>query len=150
MALTLIRPELDVWKPAEHNGTFRGFSLAFVTGAESMRVYWSDDELEKSTRTKGERLASGLEQIVIAYPEARLATRGRGLARGLRTASGEMASQIRAAAFERGLLVETCGPEDEVVKLMPPLTVASADVDLALEILNLSVKSVLARQAQAG
>jgi diaminobutyrate-2-oxoglutarate transaminase len=147
MALTLIRPELDVWKPAEHNGTFRGFSLAFVTGAESMRAYWSDDELEKSTSTKGERVASGLEQIVVAYPEARLATRGRGLARGLRAASGEMASQINAAAFERGLLVETCGPEGEVVKLLPPLTVASGDIDRALEILDASVKSALARRA---
>jgi diaminobutyrate-2-oxoglutarate transaminase len=144
MALTLIRPELDVWKPAEHNGTFRGFSLAFVTGAESMRTYWSDDELEKSTRTKGDRVGSGLEQIVAAYPEARLATRGRGLARGLRTASGAMASQISAAAFERGLLVETCGPEGEVVKLLPPLTVASGDIDRALEILDASVKSALA------
>jgi diaminobutyrate-2-oxoglutarate transaminase len=143
MALTLIRPELDVWKPAEHNGTFRGFNLAFVTGAESMRAYWSDDELEKSTRTKGERVSSGLEQIVAAYPEARLATRGRGLARGLRTASGEMARQISTAAFERGLLVETCGPKGEVVKLMPPLTVASGDVDRALEVLDASVKSVL-------
>lgn len=53
MALTLIRPELDVWKPAEHNGTFRGFNLAFVTGAEVMRVYWSDDHLATSTRVKG-------------------------------------------------------------------------------------------------
>jgi diaminobutyrate-2-oxoglutarate transaminase len=144
MALTLIRPELDVWQPAEHNGTFRGFNPAFVTGAEAMRAYWSDDELEKSTRTKGERVANGLEQIVVAYPDAMLATRGRGLARGLRTASGEMASQISAAAFERGLLVETCGPEGEVVKLMPPLTVASGDLDRAMEILDASVKSALA------
>jgi diaminobutyrate-2-oxoglutarate transaminase len=143
MALTLIRPELDVWKPAEHNGTFRGFSLAFVTAAESMRVYWSDDELEKSTRLKGERIASGLAQIAAAYPEAKLATRGRGLARGLRAASGEMARHIGTAAFERGLLVETCGPQGEVVKLIPPLTVASGDVDRAVEILDASVKATL-------
>jgi diaminobutyrate-2-oxoglutarate transaminase len=143
MALTLIRPELDVWKPAEHNGTFRGFNLAFVTGAESMRTYWSDDELERSTRTKAERVAGGLERIVAAYPEAGLTARGRGLARGLCAASGEMASQIRTGAFERGLLVETCGPEGEVVKLLPPLTVASGDIDRALEILDASVKSAL-------
>ena len=147
MALTLIQPELDVWKPAEHTGTFRGFNLAFVTGAEALRAYWSDDELEKSTRTKGERVADGLEQIVVSYPQARLATRGRGLARGLQTTSGEMADQISAAAFERGLLVETCGPDGEVLKLLPPLSVADGDIDQALEILDASVKSALVGRA---
>jgi diaminobutyrate-2-oxoglutarate transaminase len=43
--------------------------------------------------------------------------------------------------------VETCGPKGEVVKLMPPLTVASGDVDRALEILGASVKSALAKRA---
>lgn len=144
MALTLIRPELDVWKPGEHNGTFRGFSLAFVTGAEAMRTYWSDDELEKSVGAKGERVAGGLEEIRANYPEARLTTRGRGLARGLRTGGGEMADRVSAAAFERGLLVETCGPQGEVVKLMPPLTVTGGEIDQALEILDSAVKSALA------
>ena len=30
-AVVLIKPELDVWKPGEHNGTFRGNNHAFVT-----------------------------------------------------------------------------------------------------------------------
>ncbi|HVB41309.1 MAG TPA: diaminobutyrate--2-oxoglutarate transaminase [Streptosporangiaceae bacterium] len=145
MAITLIRPELDVWRPGEHSGTFRGFNPAFVTSAEAIRAYWSDDELEKGTRAKGERVANGLERIADDYPEAKLAGRGRGLARGLRTAGGEMASQISAAAFERGLLVETSGREGEVVKLLPPLNVADADIDMALEIVDASVKSALAR-----
>ncbi|WP_434444017.1 diaminobutyrate--2-oxoglutarate transaminase [Lentzea sp. E54] len=144
MALTLVRPELDVWKPAEHNGTFRGFSLAFVTAAEALRAYWSDDRLEKSTRAKGERVAGGLEQIAASYPEAGLTAWGRGLVWGLRTAGGEMAGQVSTAAFERGLLVETCGAEGEVVKLLPPLTVSTGDIDRALETLDAAVKSALA------
>ncbi|OZV75355.1 diaminobutyrate--2-oxoglutarate transaminase [Micromonospora echinospora] len=144
MALTLIRPELDVWKPGEHNGTFRGFSLAFVTGAEALRAYWSDEELVKSTRTKGERVAVGLEQIRASYPETGLTIRGRGLAWGLQTGDGDTADQISAAAFERGLLVETCGRDGEVVKLLPPLSVTGGDIDRALEILDASVKSALA------
>ncbi|MFV2012557.1 MULTISPECIES: diaminobutyrate--2-oxoglutarate transaminase [unclassified Micromonospora] len=150
MALTLIRPELDVWKPAEHNGTFRGFSLAFVTATEAIRAYWSDDGLEKAIRIKGEHTATGLEQIRLSYPEAALTTRGRGLAWGLRAASGEMARRISLAAFERGLLVETCGPEGEVVKLMPPLTVAKGDLDRALHVLDASVRATLASRTQAG
>lgn len=143
MALMLIRPELDVWKPAEHNGTFRGFNLAFVTSAECMRSYWSDDELEKATRSKGLLVAKGLEQIARRYSVLGLAPRGRGLARGLRTPSGEMAGLIRSAAFERGLLVETCGPRGEVVKLMPPITVANEDINQALTILAASVNAAV-------
>lgn len=149
MALTLIRPELDVWRPAEHNGTFRGFNPAFVTAAEAMRTYWSDDALATSVRIKGGRIAAGLEQIAAAYPEARLVTLGRGLARGLQTPSGETADQVSAAAFQHGLLVETCGPDGEVVKLMPALTVTNGDIDLALEILDASVKSALAAAVRA-
>ncbi|MFI1018476.1 hypothetical protein [Streptomyces sp. NPDC020965] len=75
---------------------------------------------------------------------------GRGLAQGLRTVGGEMAGQISADVFERGLLVETCGPQGKVVKLLPPLSVTTGEVDQALEILDASVKSALARLAWAG
>lgn len=53
LALALIKPELDVWRPGEHNGTFRGVNPAFVTGAEALRVYWSDDELKKFHSRQG-------------------------------------------------------------------------------------------------
>ncbi|MBO3733104.1 diaminobutyrate--2-oxoglutarate transaminase [Glycomyces niveus] len=150
MALTLIRPELDIWKPAEHNGTFRGFNLAFVTSAAAMRAYWSDDELELSVRAKGARVAEGLEQIAASFPEATPTARGRGLAHGLHAASGEIAKRISTAAFERGLLVETCGSDGAVVKLLPPVTVSGGDIDRALEILHASVKGALAGHIGAG
>src|SRR3546814_7776963 len=35
-ALTLFRPELDVWSPGEHNGTFRGNNHAFVTATAAL------------------------------------------------------------------------------------------------------------------
>jgi diaminobutyrate-2-oxoglutarate transaminase len=143
MAITLIKPELDVWKPGEHNGTFRGFNPAFVTAAETMRAYWADDELEKSTRAKGEHISDALQRIATAYPEAGLVAKGRGLARGLQASSGEFAARVTAAAFERRLLVETSGLEGDVIKLLPPLTVANADLDAGLAIIDASVRSVL-------
>jgi diaminobutyrate-2-oxoglutarate transaminase len=143
MALTLIKPELDVWEPGEHNGTFRGISPAFVTAAEAMRVYWSDDELEKSTKAKGERIGSAFKGLVEAYPESKLIAKGRGLARGLEFESGELAGNVCAAAFERGLLMETSGPDSEVVKLLPPLTLSDDELTEGLAIIDESIKSVL-------
>jgi diaminobutyrate-2-oxoglutarate transaminase len=54
----------------------------------------------------------------------------------------ELARKVSFAAFERGLLVETAGPGDEVVKLLPPLTVTDAEVDRGLELLTDAVHAV--------
>ncbi len=143
MALTLIRPDLDVWEPGEHNGTFRGISPAFVTATEALRVYWSDDELEKSTKAKGERIAAAFQGIVEAYPDANLFAKGRGLARGLEFANGDLAGKVCAAAFERGLLMETSGPDGEVMKLLPPLTLTDDELTKGLSIIDESIATVL-------
>ncbi|GAA1199633.1 diaminobutyrate--2-oxoglutarate transaminase [Prauserella alba] len=145
MAITLVRPDLDVWSPGEHNGTFRGISPAFVTAAAALRTYWSDDELEKSTKEKGERIGATFRKFVEDYPDAELMAKGRGLARGLEFGSGESAGKVAAAAFDRGLLLETSGPSDEVVKLLPPLTLTDEELDKGLEIISESVESVLTR-----
>ncbi|EME54639.1 diaminobutyrate--2-oxoglutarate transaminase [Amycolatopsis decaplanina] len=143
MALTLIRPDLDVWEPGEHNGTFRGISPAFVTAAEALRVYWSDDELEKSTKAKGERIAAAFQGIVEAYPDANLFAKGRGLARGIEFADGDLAGKVCAAAFERGLLMETSGPDGEVMKVLPPLTLTDDELTKGLSIIDEAVATVL-------
>ncbi|OXM51248.1 diaminobutyrate--2-oxoglutarate transaminase [Amycolatopsis thailandensis] len=143
MALTLIRPDLDVWEPGEHNGTFRGISPAFVTAAEALRVYWSDDELEKSTKAKGERIAAAFQGIVEAYPDANLFAKGRGLARGIEFPNGDLAGKVCAAAFERGLLMETSGPDGEVMKVLPPLTLTEDELTKGLSIIDEAVAAVL-------
>ncbi|MGV9295225.1 diaminobutyrate--2-oxoglutarate transaminase [Amycolatopsis sp. NPDC003676] len=143
MALTLIKPELDVWEPGEHNGTFRGISPAFVTATEALRVYWSDDELEKSTKAKGERIASTFKDLVERYPEANLVAKGRGLARGLEFSSGDLAGAVCKEAFERGLLMETSGPDGEVMKLLPPLTLTDEELSEGLAIIEESIAAVL-------
>lgn len=60
LALTLIRPDLDIWAPGEHNGTFRGINPALVTGTAALRAYWGDDTLERGTHLKGKRIMAAL------------------------------------------------------------------------------------------
>ncbi|GDY30108.1 diaminobutyrate--2-oxoglutarate transaminase [Gandjariella thermophila] len=141
MALTLIKPELDQWEPGEHNGTFRGNNPAFVTAATALRTYWNDDLLEKSTLAKGEQLGTVLQEIADANPGVE--ARGRGLARGLAFEQPELAGKVCAAAFARGLLMETSGPQSEVVKLLPPLTLTDEELTQGIELLTASVRSVL-------
>jgi diaminobutyrate-2-oxoglutarate transaminase len=142
LALTLIRPDLDIWKPGEHNGTFRGVNPAFVTGTAALQVYWRDKVLEDGTLAKGQRIADTLTALARSVPGTPMQPRGRGLAHGLAFEHGELAGKVSSAAFERGLLVETAGPKDEVVKLLPPLTATDSEIDQGLALLADAVQTV--------
>ncbi|MGA6204208.1 diaminobutyrate--2-oxoglutarate transaminase [Nocardia testacea] len=140
MALVLFKPEHDVWSPGEHNGTFRGNNPSFVTAQVALEHFWSDDELEKSTLAKGKRVASALDEIAGAVPG--VSTRGRGLVHGLVFDDASQAGKVCQVSFERGLLAETSGASDEVVKLLPPLTIAEDELDQGLHILSDAVETV--------
>jgi len=144
MALTLIKPELDQWGPGEHNGTFRGHNPAFVTATAALKEFWTDDALERSTIAKGERIGAALGELAASSDSVELTPKGRGLARGLQFSQPELAAKACAAAFERGLIIETAGPSDEVMKLMPPLTITDDELAKGLELLSEAVREVCA------
>ena len=68
------------------------------------------------------------------------AVRGRGLVWGLEFQDKARASAVCARAFELGLLLETSGPESEVVKLLPALTISPEDLDEGLRTLARAVR----------
>jgi len=140
LALTLIRPDLDIWAPGEHTGTFRGVDPALVTGAAALRAYWRDHALEALTVANGQRVAAALARIAAGVPGAR--ARGRGMAHGLELEQDGLAGKVAAAAFGLGLLVETAGPADQVVKLIPPLTIGDAELRRGLELLTEAVRQI--------
>ena len=57
LAILLLKAELDIWKPAEHNGTFRGNQLSFVAGKASFD-WLLENNVEAETRRKGEMVKS--------------------------------------------------------------------------------------------
>lgn len=146
MSLLLIRPELDVWEPGEHNGTFRGNNLAFVTASTALSHYWQTNEFEIAIKAKGQSLAQRSEQIVARYPKLQGSRRGIGAIQGIACASGTIAKQISHAAFERGLIVETAGSQGEVLKLLPPLTITPQALDRGMNILEETIDAVLLRE----
>jgi diaminobutyrate-2-oxoglutarate transaminase len=141
MALTLFKPEYDVWLPGEHNGTFRGNNPAFATATAALENYWADDEFQNGLRDTIAALHVRLAEIARSVPGARV--RGRGLLAGVAFEDAEHAGRVAAEAYENGLLVETSGSEDEVVKVMPPLTVSTADLERGMDILALAVQKVV-------
>lgn len=147
MAITLFRRELDVWRPGEHNGTFRGSGPAFVTATEALQRYWADDELARATAAKEELVAVRLRHLAQAFPELGVTYRGRGLFWGVEFARLGVATQVSRQAFDLGLLVETAGASDEVVKLLPSLLIQEPDLVEGLEILNEATRRVAGRAA---
>ncbi|MEV6576059.1 aspartate aminotransferase family protein [Streptomyces sp. NPDC051577] len=145
MALTLIRPAYDVWKPGEHNGTFRGYNPAFVTAARALESFWSDSTLETRTTTLGGQVGRALART--ARRHGLPAPRGRGLAWGLPIDRPGAARAVCELAYRDGLLLETAGPHDEVVKVLPPLTVEHGQLEQGLGILDAAVASVVGVQA---
>lgn len=141
-SIVLLRPELDVWEPGEHNGTFRGHNPALVTATAALETFWNDDALTEAVTERAARMREGLEEIASGAESLEPVWRGRGLIQGLACAPLEAAGRISRAAFERGLLVETAGADDEVVKLLPPLTLSAEELDRGLELLGEAVRGV--------
>jgi diaminobutyrate-2-oxoglutarate transaminase len=121
-SITLFREDLDLWEPGEHNGTFRGNNLAFVTGKATLD-YWRDDRLSRHVEAMGEVVRDTLERIAASWPGAGADVRGRGLIQGIDFPTPGQAKRVCAAAFERSLILETSGPDANVVKVMPPLVI---------------------------
>ena len=131
-AMVMLKPEHDIWLPAEHNGTFRGNNHAFVTARVALEKFWKDDAFAAQVCAKGEHLGKRLAEIAGKHGYG---TKGRGMFRGIEVRDGETASAICAACFERGLVIETSGAHDEVVKVLAPLTIKTEQLDAGLDIL---------------
>ena len=143
MAVTLIKPEYDQWGPGEHNGTFRGNNPGFLTATHTLRHWWTDDALERDTIRKGEKIEEAFAKIVKdAAGSTECYQKGRGMARGIQFAEDGLAEKVAAKAFEHRLLLETAGPDDEVLKLLPPLTTTDDELDEGLAIIGESVRTV--------
>lgn len=140
MALTLFRPELDAWEPGEHNGTFRGNNPAFVTATAALKTFWADNAFQNELADTIARLHQRLDRIASMAEGATV--RGRGLLAGLLFDDPAVAGKVAAQAYVNGLLIETSGPRDEVVKIMPPLTISDTDLDAGLDILEAAVLAV--------
>jgi diaminobutyrate-2-oxoglutarate transaminase len=145
MSLVLLRPGVDVWKPGQHTGTFRGNNLAFVSARVALETYWADAAFAEAVVAKGELLRGELERIAAEHPELGFVVRGRGLMMGIACDSDRtLAGRVSKAAFERGLVIETSGAYDEVLKFLPALTISDDELRRGLAIVRESLAAVLA------
>jgi diaminobutyrate-2-oxoglutarate transaminase len=143
LSMLMVRPRYDVFRPGDHNGTFRGNNLAFVTARVALR-YWEDPHFIAGVEKLIYVLSQGLSDIQTSFPNMVAELRGRGLMRGLVFADAETAAAVAITAYEdEGIIAETCGSRGEVLKLLPPIVMSHQNLQMAL----LGLRSAIARTA---
>ncbi|MEJ2765067.1 diaminobutyrate--2-oxoglutarate transaminase [Photobacterium sp. MCCC 1A19761] len=143
MAIVLFKPELDQWLPGEHNGTFRGNNHAFVTAAKAIETYWQDDQFQQHIQARAEQLTAALEPLLARYPAHFDQIKGRGLMQGIACHDGQFAHLVARACFEAGMIIETAGPEDEVLKFFCPLTITEEEMAQGIAIFTDAVEKTI-------
>lgn len=146
MAITLIKPELDVWQPGEHNGTFRGNNLSFIGATEALS-YWENPDFQMHIENKGQKLRTALLSLVRKYPQLKCEVRGKGLIQGIAFDKEVLAERLSQIVFDLGLIMETSGPRSEVAKIMPPLTIENTTLKQGLDILEKGMNQLVAEEA---
>ena len=143
MSLLLMKRELDIFRPAEHNGTFRGNQLAFVGGTAAIQ-YYNETGIEQKVRLRSGQMETYLKDEILPL-DKRLSVRGIGMIWGIDFSRIDPSLAMAAVhrAFQNKLIVEVAGRNDSVIKLMPPLTIHEDTLQKGLRILKDTVSDIL-------
>ncbi|NLA34028.1 MAG: aminotransferase class III-fold pyridoxal phosphate-dependent enzyme, partial [Tenericutes bacterium] len=135
---------LDIWKPAEHNGTFRGNQLAFVGAKEAIKLN-IELNLNNEVQRKGEIVKEIIEKEILPI-DSKLTYRGIGLIWGIDFSNFEnegLSKIVANKCFEKGLIIERAGRKDVVLKILPPLIIKDEELINGLNIIKEAIKEVL-------
>ncbi|CAM03037.1 4-aminobutyrate transaminase [Saccharopolyspora erythraea NRRL 2338] len=133
--------------PGSQGGTYGGNAVAAAAALATLDVV-RDENLVDNAAEQGARLKEGLRKVAAEYPVIG-DVRGLGLMVGneFTTDDGRpdtaTATRAHKAAAERGLLLLTCGPHGNVVRMIPPLVVNSQQVDEAVSLWSEAVKNAV-------
>ena len=144
MALLLMKPELDIWSPGEHTGTFRGNQLSLVAAKAGLEVYFNEQVADQVAQKEAIVADFMKQEIETIHPAIR--TRGVGLLWGvdLSALGGDALSKsVMTACFEKGLILERVGRDNAVMKLMPTLTIDKQQLIEGLTILRDVIRSIV-------
>jgi diaminobutyrate-2-oxoglutarate transaminase len=135
MAVTLVRPDIDSRAPGR---TFRGDDFALVAATAALE-FWRTPDLMRRVHLKGGLISARLQEIALMRPGLRIETRGRGMMHGLDLGADGLAREVARRAFDAGLVIETSGPSDRVLKLLPPLTISLDELAFGLDVIEAAV-----------
>ena len=131
---------MEKWTPGSHGGTYGGNVVAAAAAVATFDAIEGENMLENAA-AKGEQLINALKEFQSSHPEIG-DVRGLGLMIGVEYRDGDgkpskdLAKAVTKKAFEKGLMLLTCGPWDNTIRLIPPINVSSTEVEEALGIIE--------------
>jgi 4-aminobutyrate aminotransferase len=128
------RALMEPWPNGAHGSTFGGNPVACAAAVATLDVLERGGCYDRA-RTLGSLALERLGALVKKNPDAVRDVRGVGLMIGVALRDGATAAVVQQECLEHGLLVLTCGPDDRVLRLIPPLTITDDEFDHGLEIL---------------
>ncbi len=141
------RSLMDAFAPGAHGGTYGGNAVACAAALATLDVI-EEEGLVANALGQGERLLDGLRDAAAARDHV-VDVRGRGLMVGLEFADPgslkprpDLAKAVVHEAFERKLLLLTCGTYGQVVRVIPPLVTTSGEIDRAIAVVTDSLAAL--------
>lgn len=120
-----------------HGSTYGGNPLACAVGAKVVEIVTAPGFLNH-VRATSARFAQGLEALVAAHPKVFEAVRGQGLILGLKCRATN--TDVVKAGYAQHVL--TVPAADNVIRLLPPLTITEAEIAEALSRLDAAANEV--------
>ena len=143
LSMVLFKPELDKWVPGQHTGTFRGNQLSLIAGKAGLEMF-VEGKIEEETKRKSKIFEDFIRNEILPM-DSRISYRGIGMIWGLDFSKfeGDMTKPLIAACFKNGLILERVGRDNNVLKLMPPVTIPDDQLLSGLQILKKSLSEIL-------
>ncbi|WP_077487984.1 aspartate aminotransferase family protein [Sinomonas mesophila] len=132
-------------RPGSQGGTYGGNAVAAAAGVATLRVI-EQEGLVSNALVRGDELRAGLDGLQTQFPVIGN-VRGRGLMQALEfttaanTPDPETALAVQQAAVKEELLLLTCGPNGNVIRIIPALNVTSDEVQAGLTRLTQALKA---------
>jgi 4-aminobutyrate aminotransferase len=139
---------MDQWEPAAHGSTFGGNPVSCAAGIATLDVFEREGILENAV-ARGAELMRRLRELQQRMPLIG-EVRGLGLMVGVElvnkdgSANKDLQKKVRQVCLDSGMVVLSCGPHDNVLRLVPPLNLSEAELEEGWEILNGAFQEVAA------
>jgi 4-aminobutyrate aminotransferase len=143
LGVCLARNSIMTWPRGAHGNTFGGNPLSCAAALATIQLI--EDEYLENAEQVGQYTNDALHEIMARHPRIG-DVRGLGLMIGVefvkdrksKVPDEELCSKVVNLAFERGLILLSCGKS--VIRFAPPLSISKAEVDEGLAIFDEAVR----------